>query len=357
MASIPVAWLISIFALLLTVVVLRQVRIPVCARQCFAIGLLSIAVVALFVGVRFQYNDPAFIVLQPYLAAITAPALWMGFHTLTTQNGVPENGTVWLLIGTVVATWVVIALPFHWSASFAVILVNIFYTLRLFGFFRLPSEAFVHIASQTYPSMRIAIISCLAFLMLVIAIDSSVLATGLAAGEARAMTLLSDASLMVVVVITLGVFAGLSLVLGTSSRTNENAYGKTKPQEEDHAVVSRLDALMADVSLFRDPELTVARLGRRLGVPARAVSVAVNRVTGENMSRYINAYRVQHAADLLERSTLSVTDIMLEAGFISKSSFNTEFRRITGRTPSDYRKAHHVERTTVPKQASERSGS
>lgn len=355
MVSIPVAWLISIFALLLTVIVSRQVRMPRFPRMCFGLGLISIAVVAAFVGIRFQFNDPAFIGLQPYLAAITAPAIWLGFHTLTTQEAVPESHSVRVLIGTVVAAWIIIALPFPWTASVAVILINIFYTLRLLHLLQLPSETFVHVASQTYPTVRIAIIGCLAFLLLVIAIDTSVLATGLAAGEARAMMLLSDAAFTIVIVITLGVFAGLSLVIGPSSPVKEGEDGKILPQEEDRAVLCRLNALMTESALFRDPELTVARLGRRLGVPARAVSVAVNRVTGENTSRYINEFRVQHAAHLLECSNLSVTDIMLESGFISKSSFNTEFRRITGRTPSEHRKAHASENSTVRKQASERS--
>jgi AraC-like DNA-binding protein len=48
---------------------------------------------------------------------------------------------------------------------------------------------------------------------------------------------------------------------------------------------------------------------------------------------------VRHAAALLETGDLSVTDVMLEAGFLSKSTFNTEFRRVIGKTPSEYRKA------------------
>ena len=34
-----------------------------------------------------------------------------------------------------------------------------------------------------------------------------------------------------------------------------------------------------------------------------------------------------------------VTDAMLASGFNTKSNFNREFRRVTGRTPSDWRDA------------------
>ncbi|WP_299865689.1 AraC family transcriptional regulator [uncultured Roseobacter sp.] len=357
MASIPVAWLISIFALLLAAIVVRQVRMPLVARVCFCAGLISIAVVTVFVGVRFQFSDPSFIVLQPYLAATTAPALWLGFHTLTTQNAVPGRATAQVLAGIVVTAWVITALPYPWTASVAVILVNTIYSVRLFGLLRLPAESFVHIAPQGYPTLRFALGGCLAFLILVIVIDTSVLGTGLAAGEAQAMALLSDAAIMVVAPISLGVIVGLALVFGARHQPGDEAQASARPLDEDRAVFAQLDALMVEAALFRDPEITVARLGRRLGVPARAVSSAVNRVTGENTSRYINALRVQHAAHLLEYSNLPVTDVMLESGFISKSSFNTEFRRITGRTPSDHRKSCGSDGLEVRKQASERSTS
>lgn len=357
MTSIPVAWVISIFALLLTAIVSRLVRMPLFARFCFCIGFISIAVVATFVGVRFQFNDPAFIVLQPYVAAITAPAFWLGFHTLTTQDGFPTNGALRAMIATLIAAWILIALPYPWTATVAVILINIFYALRLLSFLRLPAERFIHIAAKSYPTLRITLIGCVAFLMLVVTIDVSVLGTGFTAGEARAMALLSYAAVIVAMTVLLGVVAALSFGMRALQPTGDELREKVPPLEEDRAVLFRLNALMEDAALFRDPELTVARLGRRLGVPARAVSTAVNRVTGESTTRYINGLRVQHAVRLLEGSNLPVTDIMLESGFISKSSFNTEFRRITGTTPSDHRKAHRSDAKEVRKQVSVRSKS
>ena len=83
--------------------------------------------------------------------------------------------------------------------------------------------------------------------------------------------------------------------------------------------------------------MTLARLSRRLGYPARDISNAINRCTGENFSRFINGFRIEHASKLLKETDLPITEIMLEAGFVSKSSFNTEFKRIVGQTPSQFR--------------------
>ena len=100
--------------------------------------------------------------------------------------------------------------------------------------------------------------------------------------------------------------------------------------------MDRLDALMTAAEPHRDPDLTLARLARRLGVPAKQLSTAVNRGTGENVSRYVNAARVRAAQDAL-RAGEGVTEAMLAAGFATKSNFNREFRRVAGSTPSEWR--------------------
>ena len=106
------------------------------------------------------------------------------------------------------------------------------------------------------------------------------------------------------------------------------------PSEDDHALFARLQELMAQRRLWRDPEVTLSMLARRLHVPAKTVSIAVNRVTGQNIARYVNGHRIAAASASLQRGA-SVTEAMLDAGFLTKSNFNREFRRITGKTPSD----------------------
>ncbi|MGB7319114.1 MAG: AraC family transcriptional regulator, partial [Planktotalea sp.] len=106
--------------------------------------------------------------------------------------------------------------------------------------------------------------------------------------------------------------------------------------EEDTAIIARLDALVEDGRLYVDPDLTLSRLARKMGMPVKTLSIAINRVTGENVSRYINERRIRDACAALERGE-SVTDAMLGSGFNTKSNFNREFLRITGKTPRDYR--------------------
>lgn len=104
----------------------------------------------------------------------------------------------------------------------------------------------------------------------------------------------------------------------------------------DAALMHRLETLMAEDGLYRDPDLTLARIARRLHVPAKQVSATVNRVTGENVSRLVNGHRIRHAATLLRRGE-SVTAAMLASGFNTKSNFNREFLRVAGMAPSALR--------------------
>lgn len=141
-----------------------------------------------------------------------------------------------------------------------------------------------------------------------------------------------------------GYSAGLLLALGVLSLSQDLSTPPATPDPppdpardaDDAALVARLRALLARDPLHRDPDLTLARLARRLGVPAKTLSAAINRHTGENVSRLINAQRIDEACAHL-RNGASVTQAMLDAGFNTKSTFNREFRRITSQSPTDWR--------------------
>ena len=62
-------------------------------------------------------------------------------------------------------------------------------------------------------------------------------------------------------------------------------------------------------------------------------------VTGTNVSDYIQYLRTEEACTLLRSTDMKVTDIAEHAGFSDMKFFYEVFRKITGKTPGEYRKS------------------
>jgi AraC-like DNA-binding protein len=107
--------------------------------------------------------------------------------------------------------------------------------------------------------------------------------------------------------------------------------------EELEALYARLETQVRETQIYLNPDLSLNLLARKTGIPARQVSGAINALSQNNLSQWINGFRIERAKALLLSTSLPVTDIMLESGFITKSNFNREFQRITGVSPTGFR--------------------
>lgn len=102
----------------------------------------------------------------------------------------------------------------------------------------------------------------------------------------------------------------------------------------------RLAKFMQEQHPYLDPDLSLSRLARQSGIPAKELSGLINQRHGLHFFDFVNRYRIDHAKSLLIASEQSVTEILYASGFNAKSSFNTAFRKHTGITPSAYRQNH-----------------
>ena len=129
----------------------------------------------------------------------------------------------------------------------------------------------------------------------------------------------------------------VTLTPAIESRREEEPEEVPDPEDQarEQAILERLEAYVVAQKPYLDPDLTLARLARKLGLPAKQLSAAINRGKGENVSRYINRLRIEVACRLLTQGA-SVTVAMLDAGFNTKSNFNREFLRVTGQSPTQW---------------------
>jgi AraC-like DNA-binding protein len=135
---------------------------------------------------------------------------------------------------------------------------------------------------------------------------------------------------------------GLSAVLTSRSITepeeDEAPCASTDDEnKEDARILEVATQQLTSGGLAKDPNLTLSRLARRCALPARQISRAVNRLQKRNVSQFVNDIRVGEACRLIRESQLSITQVIYESGFQTKSNFNREFLRVTGKTPRQWR--------------------
>lgn len=85
-------------------------------------------------------------------------------------------------------------------------------------------------------------------------------------------------------------------------------------------------------------EIALATLAELVNLSLFHFARAFKQSFGVPPHRYHLARRMDHARNLLQSPSLSVTEIGLQTGFRETSSFTRAFRRFTGLTPTDYRR-------------------
>ncbi len=101
----------------------------------------------------------------------------------------------------------------------------------------------------------------------------------------------------------------------------------------------KTERLIVTEALFKNPELTLGILAKKLQTNASFLSKVINNGFGVNFNDFINGFRVREVKTLLaEPANLNITIMSLayEAGFNSKATFNRAFKKLTGQNPKDF---------------------
>jgi transcriptional regulator GlxA family with amidase domain len=83
---------------------------------------------------------------------------------------------------------------------------------------------------------------------------------------------------------------------------------------------------------------TVEEMAAMVGLGTTAFNEKVKNYSGFSPINYLITIRISEAIRLLKQNDLSVTDIAFDTGFYSSQHFATTFKKLTGYTPSDFRK-------------------
>jgi AraC-like DNA-binding protein len=121
----------------------------------------------------------------------------------------------------------------------------------------------------------------------------------------------------------------------------DNIQYKVMPDEKLVEVKSQVHELIIKEELYLDTDLNLGKLAHKLDITSHQLSYVINNGFNQNFYSFINKFRVEKAKNLLadkELNKYSIIGIAFESGFNSKTSFNTTFKKITGQTPSEFKK-------------------
>ena len=110
----------------------------------------------------------------------------------------------------------------------------------------------------------------------------------------------------------------------------------------DSEYYKSLISLFENEQIFLQPELTLEILSSKMNISKSYLSALINPTTGKNFYNFVNSYRADYLISLFKKNktkNFTILSLAYEAGFNSKSTFQSFFKKYTGKTPSQYIKA------------------
>jgi AraC-like DNA-binding protein len=298
------------------------------SRRYLFVFLGAYALQGMIVGLRFGYGVEALVPVQPITASVMPPLAYLAFRALAAS----PIRHAWRHLA--LPLMVALGVGFIWPmVDLLLVGTFLFYAILLYRLTLDEPEAVAETSlHRTLPALRAARLTAglMAFFGLT---DGAVSFFVLIYGATYVPLAVSAMNIAVIVVVLVYYFA-------PEPRSGNGAamtVAVVQPSAADEALLGRVEAALEANELYRQEDLSLAKLARRAGLPAREVSMAINRVSGLNVSQFVNNRRIREACRLLEETDKPLTEIMFDCGFATKSNFNREFRRVTDSSPSQWR--------------------
>jgi AraC-like DNA-binding protein len=111
------------------------------------------------------------------------------------------------------------------------------------------------------------------------------------------------------------------------------------PKFDDKKELKRLKELFEEEKIYTKQKLTLKEVAFQLNLPERYVSGLINSYHNSSFISYVNSFRVASVLEQIKgqnKTNKTLLGIALESGFNSKSAFNSVFKSVTGKNPSDF---------------------
>lgn len=107
---------------------------------------------------------------------------------------------------------------------------------------------------------------------------------------------------------------------------------------DQQQLILKLQEKLKDEKLFLRAGFSLPELAKKMKVSTHLLSQAINDGLGKSFFELVAEYRIEEAKKRLkDQPNIKVEEIAEQVGYNSKSSFNTAFKKITGKTPGEFR--------------------
>jgi AraC-like DNA-binding protein len=89
-------------------------------------------------------------------------------------------------------------------------------------------------------------------------------------------------------------------------------------------------------------ELSLRRVAKAVNTHPNYLSERFKQITGTNFVEYVARTRFQRACELLHNGDVRISEVAFASGFQSLSQFNRVFKRLSGKSPTQYRAGKRV---------------
>jgi AraC-like DNA-binding protein len=270
-----------------------------------AIFLTAVFLQLLIVGVRFGYGVEGVIKGHAFISVLLPPLAFLSFSRMR----MTWFDLIHLLPVSIVNVLVWLYLPI--VIDFFMGSVSLIYVFALLNIAR-KSEWWFDWAPMRWTNyLVVALWMTIAMQLISMLTDFAIALDFLFGGGERVAEIVGWACMGGLVIYGTAYFVWLS---------RRESKKKPQPSTEDSLLLSNLSAELQRDFLFRNPDLSLDRLSRRVAVSSRQISEVVNRAKGQNFSQFVNDHRIKAACEELKQTNKPITSIMLDVGFFTKLS-------------------------------------
>lgn len=130
-----------------------------------------------------------------------------------------------------------------------------------------------------------------------------------------------------------------NLITAGNLITDEKKFYLTKGQRN---IVSEI---RSEIDNNPDKAMTVEGFSEKYGISVVSLNKYFSIMYGDTIHKYIQKYRMRHAAETLRNTDKSISEIAAASGYENQGKFGGIFKRIYGMTPMEYRRQNKCEKS------------